>query len=775
MPRLGLALNQKRFNSTSRVTGAAINMGATRGIGSTTRMFYYCRQHSEAPSECINQFINIQGQSNNTVASWSTQAGKLLNPPLFGGYSAYMYGIAADSNGNIYIGVNDENSEVYSIKKWNGTSWSTIGGSFDGYIYAIAIDSNDNIYVGGDFSYANGNAEEVNCIAKWDPLLSSWEPLVDSNDNIGLNGTVYSLAFHSNNNLYVGGDFTTAGGILAAKSIAVWNGSDWSALGNLFSDYGIVYGSTRSICFDNNNNVYIGGYFINNFYVIIDGIFKWDPVTNGGEWSTLGTGINDTCYAIVIDSNNNVYVGGAFTEAGGNPANYIAKWDGSNWSALGDGFNSTVYAMAFDSNNNLYIGGTFVYDSNSVTQYFYTAKWNGTEWSKLDLGLSDYNFSYNDNVTGMVYFNNKIYMTGQMYGSNTTPYTNFSARVNLLNLSLTAVAGNNFKFQDGNFNAYAVDSLGNLYVGGYFSSDEGSPANYIAKWDGSNWFALGSGLDEGVTAIAIDSDNNVYVGGYFSSAGGNPVNYIAKWDGSNWSALGDGLSDVPSSIAIDSDNNVYVVGGFTEAGGNTVNYIAKWNGSNWSALGSGLNEYVEAIAIDSDNNIYVGGYFSSAGGNPVNYIAKWDGSNWSALGSGLDEGVTAIAIDSDNNVYVGGYFSSAGGNPVNYIAKWDGSNWSALGSGLDGNNYNDLNVYSLAIDSTNNVYVGGYFDKAGGVLINSNIAKWNPLGSGSWSNFDTYLGGNTVYELYIKNQQLYITSDTAYNTDLSPGFIIWNI
>lgn len=51
--------NQKRFNSTSRVTTAAVNMGSTRGIGSTTRKFYYCKQHSDNPSLCINQFINI--------------------------------------------------------------------------------------------------------------------------------------------------------------------------------------------------------------------------------------------------------------------------------------------------------------------------------------------------------------------------------------------------------------------------------------------------------------------------------------------------------------------------------------------------------------------------------------------------------------------------------------------------------------------------------------------------------------------------------------------
>ena len=45
-----LGLYQKNFLSTSRVTGPAINIGCTRGRGSTTRMFNYCNQRSKNPS-----------------------------------------------------------------------------------------------------------------------------------------------------------------------------------------------------------------------------------------------------------------------------------------------------------------------------------------------------------------------------------------------------------------------------------------------------------------------------------------------------------------------------------------------------------------------------------------------------------------------------------------------------------------------------------------------------------------------------------------------------
>ena len=51
-----LGLYQKKFNSTSKLTTPAINMGCTKGRGSTTRMLNYCTQTSPTPSLCIGQF-----------------------------------------------------------------------------------------------------------------------------------------------------------------------------------------------------------------------------------------------------------------------------------------------------------------------------------------------------------------------------------------------------------------------------------------------------------------------------------------------------------------------------------------------------------------------------------------------------------------------------------------------------------------------------------------------------------------------------------------------
>jgi len=278
----------------------------------------------------------------------------------------------------------------------------------------------------------------------------------------------------------------------------------------------------------------------------------------------------------------------------------------------------------------------------------------------------------------------------------------------------------------------------NLYAGGYFTTADGMPANYIAQWNGSSWSALGSGFDGGVAALAVIG-TNLYAGGDFANAGGVPANYIAKWDGHSWSALGAGLSGGPAGVTALAviGTNLYAGGYFTTAGATPVNGIAKWDGNTWSALDSGVSGGggdVEALAVIG-TNLYAGGYFTTAGEVSANYIAQWNGSSWSPLGSGTDFPVWALAA-SGTNLFAGGDFTMADGASANYIAQWNGSSWSALGSGMDSV------IMSLAASGTN-LYAGGYFTTAGGLPANG-IARWD--GNAWWALGSGVSGGDGVVE-----------------------------
>jgi hypothetical protein len=332
--------------------------------------------------------------------------------------------------------------------------------------------------------------------------------------------------------------------------------------------------------------------------------------------------------------NNSLYAGGFFTQAGGNGANYIARWDGTSWATLGVGTDSYVLTSAV-MKGDLYVGGQFTHAGGVAANNI--AKWDGTSWNSLGDGLS--------------------------------------SSVNTI-----------------------VDIGTNLYAGGYFLNAGTVSAKYIAKWDGTSWSSVGTGELSGggaeptqVNAIT-NINNDIYVGGIFTQAGAVSVNHIVKWDGANWDDVGSGVHygfGTPRVYTmININNNIYVGGGFDSAGTIAANSVAKWSGTAWENLGTGiyLNSgffaYVFALSI-IDNDLYVGGYFDRAGGNSISNIAKWDGSNWSPLGYGVNYTVLSLG-KLGTNLYVGGVFTQAGGNLMSYIARWNAvtETWSPLGTGV---------------------------------------------------------------------------------------------
>ena len=305
-----------------------------------------------------------------------------------------------------------------------------------------------------------------------------------------------------------------------------------------------------------------------------------------------------------------------------------------------------------------------------------------------------------------------------------------------------------------NGEVWALAVIGSdLYVGGNFTTAGGNTVNHIAKWNGSSWSPLVSGsngvngINGTVTALTVIG-TDLYAGGWFTNAGGIPAENIAKWDGTNWSALGSGLSAAGAINALASmGNNIYATSYILDPTlGGPGNIIVKWDGSNWSLL-SVMDDYVSSFLVDG-TNLYAGGQFTMAGTVPANRIAKWDGANWSALGLGMNYFIGGTGLEMmAGNLYAGGRFTTADNNSANYIAKWDGSNWSPFLSGI--NNGMNNEVEGLAVMGTD-LYASGSFTTAGGVSANS-VAKWNgtswsPLGSGM---------NDGVWRLAVIGQDLY--------------------
>jgi hypothetical protein len=244
---------------------------------------------------------------------------------------------------------------------------------------------------------------------------------------------------------------------------------------------------------------------------------------------------------------------------------------------------------------------------------------------------------------------------------------------------------------------YAVEvaDLGggtNVFAGGSFSTDGTQIVNAIARWDGTNWWPLQTGMGGAVNALAAFDDGGgtaLYAGGAFNIAGSmTNAHNIARWNGSTWSLLGTGLGNHVYALAVFDDGSgsaLYVGGAFTTAGGASAKGVARWNGSTWTAVGDGFdNGTVFSLAVFDDGGgpaLYAGGGFTSSGSVPMHGVAKWDGTTWSALGAGMnlstDTIVRALAsLDrgpgNGADIFAGGLFTTAGANPSVHIAEWRG-------------------------------------------------------------------------------------------------------
>ena len=319
----------------------------------------------------------------------------------------------------------------------------------------------------------------------------------------------------------------------------------------------------------------------------------------------------------------------------------------------------------------------------------------------------------------------------------------------------------------------AVDTNGNAYVTGYFRGEamfgsftltgEGMRHIFVAKLDTQgNWqwaqSAGGTSEDCGY-GVAVDTVGNVYVTGYFQgtatfgnftliSTGGDDV-FVAKLDTmGNWlwaQSAGGEMSDEGLDVAVDTVGNVYITGFFegTATFGNTTLTSAGWfdvfvakldTQGNWqwaqSAGGTSI-DYALGVAVDTNGNVYITGRFygaTSFGSFTLTSMGYWDvfvakldaQGNWQwaeqAGGIGEDWG-WSVVVDTVGNVYVTGHFQGTAtfgnftltshGVVDVFVAKLDTQgNW--LWVQQAGGTNDDVGM-GVTVDTNGNVYVTGYF------------------------------------------------------------------
>jgi trimeric autotransporter adhesin len=485
------------------------------------------------------------------LAVWDGRTWKPFGGGISGGSSfgyiqdgvveIYSGGVAAllPTGSGLYVGGSFRmagESVAYNIASWNGKVWYNLSegvGLDDGGQVNTIISARRGIIVGGAFNRAGNRA--VNNVAQWNG--SAW-----SGVGAGFSGPVYALA--NGDALYAGGDFGVSGGTQQAF-MARLDGATWKPLqagiGNAV--VGNIAGAVAA-----HGKAYLFGNVTSAGSLSAQNVVGWD----GSNWNNLGGGIPAFISHGVI-ARSNLYVGGTFVLPSVGAAN-IACWNGQSWSALPhlEQLPSGTIAGFAGDDTRLYIGlqPTFISPASIFS-------WDGERWSQIPYLASGA-------IRDLVASEGRLYVFGDGYVGlwNGTAWQDLGSSLAGLGIgspsvALTAAAGNR------------------LYV--LAADSQGSGNMCVALWNGVSWQCLLQGMNLPINSLAATREL-LYVGGYFTEIGGVAANYIARFDGMNWYPLGSGFDGPPAyrGLAAD-DDRLYATGLFKTAGGNSSYRFAIWH------------------------------------------------------------------------------------------------------------------------------------------------------------------------------------------------------
>jgi len=212
------------------------------------------------------------------VVAKFTSAGELVWKKSIGAVDNSRYpesNAVVDSDDNILLAVNPDDSQLKNIVKINGSTGAVIFSEELAFtdtlnIRAMAVDSNNNIIIGGNF-YFDGSTEFTGFVAKLNPTATdiTWQKSLTVDSGYS---TINSVAVDFNNDIIavgvaevehtVNGATVTDSEILVAK-ITASGGSSWQKSVRLDSE--TPQGGAFNVSLDSVGNSYVTGtYYVDN-------------------------------------------------------------------------------------------------------------------------------------------------------------------------------------------------------------------------------------------------------------------------------------------------------------------------------------------------------------------------------------------------------------------------------------------------------------------------------------------------------------------------------
>ncbi len=510
------------------------------------------------------------------------------------------------------------------------------------------------------------------------------------------------------------------------------------------------------------NSTVITGKFIYGNDRSINGIMKLHPDGSNDYSFNVGTGADNTVNVVVRQPDGKLIIGGDFVQFNGQTKNRVARLnaDGSTDATFntGTGFNGSVYAIYLQTDGKVLMGGTFFTYNGDTLGYFIRLNSDGTHDTSFHVGGG---------------FNNTVYSIYRQTDGNFIVGGDFQwydgtvcgriAKINS-NGGIDSTFNIGGAGPDGIVTAAYLLPSGKIIAAGFFSNYNGNQSGKIVRinTDGSfdNTFSAAAGFNNNVNEICVQADGKIVATGGFGTYKGSAVNRIARIDSAGNRDItfvtGTGLNGLSgNTVFMNPDGKIYVGGTFVQ-----VDSFARLHLTRLQTNGqvdqtfyydSKLNNQVFSIAFQKNGNAIIGGQFTKYNSKTANRIARLnlDGSIDVSFnsGTGANNIIRAIAVLPNDKILIGGDFTTYNGVARNRIAQLnaDGTldNTFTVGTGAQST------VNSIAILSTGKIIIGGKFTAYNGTSINR-IAQLNANGTLDNSLVVGTGFNNTVYKLLLQ-------------------------
>lgn len=349
----------------------------------------------------------------------------------------------------------------------------------------------------------------------------------------GMNDVVYALALQNDGKLLAGGDFTAANNALRTR-IARLNAD--GSLDVAFAPTGSgANGSVRALVSQTDGHILVGGFFTTMNGVNRNFIARLN--LDGSLDSTFnpGSGADNPIFALAetfVGPNRKIIVGGAFTAFNGIARLGIARLNGNGMVDPGFnpglGVNPIIYAVALQSNGKVIIGGDFTSVDGVARNGIARLNMNGKLDTSFDPGSGP-----NDSVRTIAIQTDGRVLLGGLFTSVNGTALNRIARLNTDgSVDMTFMPGPG---ANDLVNAIALQGDGKIVLGGQFTRASGVTRNRVTRLnaDGTADLSInfGTGANSFVADVVIQPDAKIIIGGGFTEVDGQPRQHIARLHG----------------------------------------------------------------------------------------------------------------------------------------------------------------------------------------------------------------------------------------------------